>query len=265
MTTTEKSTWKRQLQAELARTNGPKLCLSKGGHSTFEEGTCAMELVDYMARARRGAVSLDQRPTDAPDCVSPTIRRLVIAWNDSLPNDAARLRLIGPLLPLMLDTRGTHKQEKKRLWLVMGWLFKELAPSLLELCELKEPAAKLRKMGVTQVEEAVAASSILSSALADAGALARARALYAGALADADALADACALALADADALAGALGDTLGDTRALALAADALADALAEGVGVGFADARKGEDLGRTKLVRAMCAIGRGQPETST
>ena len=87
--------------------------LSHGKHARRANGMCAMEAAAYIA---------GERHTDTPVCVSPVIAAYMIAWNDGLPSDAERDRVLKPLLPLVLHTRTTTADEETRAWLATDWL-----------------------------------------------------------------------------------------------------------------------------------------------
>lgn len=153
--------------------------LTKGGHDTYGEGTCALELVDYLDRKRRGVkVSKDDALTDSPKCVLVCIRTFVVNWNDSLgegeDGDVLRKKLIGPLLLPMLDTATTNEDETTRAWMATDWLARVHAPAFLELAGLKDVAKQLRKLRPL-VDDASAASQqeILSAAWSAAESAAR--------------------------------------------------------------------------------------------
>ena len=72
------------------------ITLKSGSHAKREEGVCAMEAVAWLA---------GEPHSDAPACTSPVIASFLRRWNDILPTDAERNRLLRPLLPLMVDTK----------------------------------------------------------------------------------------------------------------------------------------------------------------
>ena len=70
--------------------------LKSGGHSTRADGMCVMEAAAYLAGRKHG---------DAPPCVCPVIGAFLRNWNDNLPDDETRTRLLKPLVPLVLQLR----------------------------------------------------------------------------------------------------------------------------------------------------------------
>ena len=71
--------------------------LSKGAHKHEDEGACVMEAVAYVA---------GEPWTDRPACACPVISAFMRAWNDDLPTDADRDRLLRPLIPRLARVAG---------------------------------------------------------------------------------------------------------------------------------------------------------------
>lgn len=112
------------------------ITLSRGGHGSSDEGMCVMEAVSYVA---------GEPFSYRPKCASPVITTFLINWNDSLPSNEERDRLIKPLVPLVVGTRTTKKDEETRAWMATDWLVREQAPAWLRLAGLTEHAAALVK------------------------------------------------------------------------------------------------------------------------
>ena len=130
--------------------------LTHGNHKTREDGVCAMEAAAYIA----GEVH-----SDKPKCVSPVIRAFMMTWNDGLPSDAERDRLLKPLLPLVLHTWTTSADEDARVWMATDWLVRVYTPAWLDLAGLTSHAKALRELApYTCVEIAVAAQGVLVAA-----------------------------------------------------------------------------------------------------
>ena len=130
--------------------------LTHGNHKTREDGVCAMEAAAYIA----GEVH-----SDKPKCVSPVIRAFMMTWNDGLPSDAERDRLLKPLLPLVLHTWTTSADEDARVWMATDWLVRVYTPAWLDLAGLTSHATALRELSpYTCVEIAVAAQGVLDAA-----------------------------------------------------------------------------------------------------
>lgn len=81
------------------------LNLKSGGHEANERAMCVMEAVSYVA---------GEPWSDAPQCACPVITAFMVSWNDSLPSDADRDRLLKPLIPLIVGTRSTPEVEQRR-------------------------------------------------------------------------------------------------------------------------------------------------------
>ena len=108
--------------------------LRKGGHSSFDDGVCAMELVAWLA---------GEPHSDHPKCASPVLTRFAMSWNDAL-DDEGRQKL-KPLLPRIVGTANDGHDEW-RAWLATDWLVRVCAPAWLELAGVKESAAALRAL-----------------------------------------------------------------------------------------------------------------------
>ena len=208
------------------------LSLDHGGHESFEDGHCAMEVVAWLA---------GEGHTDAPTCASPILRHYTIALNDRW--DDTRRQTLKPYLPRMVGTGNDGKDQLReeiaarflvdRLladWLALAGL-DHLTESLRDktgselraaLRNINEKAWELRKQKRAELETtirehlkpkpaavaaAVAAAAAAADAVADAVADAAADAV-AVAVADAVAVAVAAAVAVAVADAAAAAAAD---------------------------------------------------------
>ena len=89
------------------------ITLKSGSHATREEGVCAMEAVAWLA---------GEPHSDAPECASPVIAAFLRSWNDNLPTDEDRQRLLRPLLPLVIGTRADNATELWRPYMALDWL-----------------------------------------------------------------------------------------------------------------------------------------------
>lgn len=112
--------------------------LGKGSHSSIEHGMCVMEAVSYVA---------GEPWSDRPACASPTIGAFLRTWNDALPDDEARTRLLGPLIPRLPGTAADDATELRRSYMALDWMVRVMAPAWLELAGLGEHAALLRDLG----------------------------------------------------------------------------------------------------------------------
>jgi hypothetical protein len=190
------------------------LVLSQGSHESFEEGVCVMEAAAYIA---------GEAHSDHPKCVSPCITAFMTNWNDALPSDEERDRLLKPLLPLLIGTRTTLEDESTRAYLAADWQVRVSTPGWLDLAGLHDHAAGLRNLpAIETLDDAVASRDRIAAAWAAAG--------------------DA-------AGAAAGAAAWAAAGAAARAAAGDAAGDALAPTV-AGLQDRA-------ADLVRRMCAVG--------
>ena len=108
--------------------------LKHGGHGSFEHGTCAMEAVAYVT---------GEPFSDHPKCVCPVIAAFLRSWNDAL-GDEPRNRLIRPLLPLVVGTRGSRDLETQRANRICDWLIQVYTPAFLRLVPSLEDDAIAR-------------------------------------------------------------------------------------------------------------------------
>src|SRR5437660_7593075 len=112
--------------------------LKDGAHRSRKDGVCAMEAAAWLA---------GREHTDSPQCVSPVIASFIRYWNDTLPSDEDRNRLLKPLLPIILETKTSSKAESKRAWLAIDWLARTCTPAFFDLIPSLSPHAEaLRKL-----------------------------------------------------------------------------------------------------------------------
>ena len=115
---------------DLSKIETTTLC---SGAGSSPDALCVMQAVDYVTS---GGTS------DHPDCASPIITSFLISWNDALPIDADRDRLLRPLIAAVSGTRTTDADELTRSWLAYDWLVRiqmvawmRLTPSLVSHAE----------------------------------------------------------------------------------------------------------------------------------
>lgn len=94
-----------------------RLSLKKGSHTPIgtlpPEDMCAMEAVSYVTGEEWG---------HRPICVSPIIGQLMVSWNDDLRIDEYRNRLLKPLIPVIVGTRGSSELEEAREQMGARWI-----------------------------------------------------------------------------------------------------------------------------------------------
>jgi hypothetical protein len=98
--------------------------LGASSHKSLEEGLCVMEAVSYVA---------GEPWSDQPKCACPVISAFLRTWNDSLPSDAERDRLLKPLIPHLIDSKSTQGVEERRSYLALDWLVRVFTPKFLDL------------------------------------------------------------------------------------------------------------------------------------
>jgi hypothetical protein len=253
-----------------------KITLLAGSHASRNAGMCAMEAVAYVAGEPHSA---------HPQCASKVITAMIIRFNDRLESDAARDRWIKPLIPQIVSTRTTEKDDRTRGYMAADWVTRVRLSSALRRCGMIEEADKLSALApITDAASARAGRSASVSAgklvrelrderwralqtkypfvaaAADAGA--------AGAAAVAGAAGAAAAAAVAAAAALSGGKNSVFSVALNAALAAkpgyqysaayEAAKEFYAE---KGFGDDREYIEEMResfVNLVERMCAVGR-------
>ena len=132
------------------------LSLKHGAHADFERGVCAMEAVAWLA---------GEPHSDSPKCACPVVAALVRSWNDSLPTDEDRNRLLRPLVPKIVGTRGkTDALLLRRMWAVVDWQIRVYAPAFLRAAKLDEAARALESLPEIDSAERLVASEKETSA-----------------------------------------------------------------------------------------------------
>ena len=114
------------------------LCLKSGSHTSLDQGSCVMEAVAYVA---------GEPWADHPRCACPVLTSFMIAWNDALPDDATRDRLLKPYVLRLIDTRSTPAAEERRSYMALDWLIRVHTPKWLDLVPaLRRHAKALRDL-----------------------------------------------------------------------------------------------------------------------
>jgi hypothetical protein len=111
------------------------LSLKVGAHppdSTF----CVMEAVAFVA---------GEKWSDSPECACPIISAFLRAWNDGLPTDADRDRLLKALVPRLVGTRNKALEEKRGV-MAADWLIRVHTPAWLRLAGLTAQADSLANL-----------------------------------------------------------------------------------------------------------------------
>ena len=100
-------------------------------------GMCAMEAAAYIA---------GEPWSDHPKCVCPVLGAFMRSWNDGLKSNAERDRLLLPLVPKLIGTRGSKALEVRRATMACDWLVRSHTPAWLHLANLGEQAAALEML-----------------------------------------------------------------------------------------------------------------------
>ena len=136
--------------------------LKRGNHSGISQGACVMEVASYVA---------GEPWSDHPACACPVITAFMIAWNDALPSDAERTRLLLPLIPKIVGTRGSKALEARRATMAADWYVRVQTPAWLRLAGLTAEADALASFPeITSFEKTPSIMAPLNAAQAAASA-----------------------------------------------------------------------------------------------
>ena len=83
----------------------------------------------------------------------------MVNWNDNLPSDEARTRLLLPLVPKLIGTRGSKALENRRATMAVDWLIRVHAPAWLRLAGLTADADALA--GLPEITDFAKTPSIM--------------------------------------------------------------------------------------------------------
>lgn len=100
------------------------ITLRYGSHDSVERGLCAMEAVAWLA---------GEEHTDQPACACVIVGAFVRPFNDSLPSDEHRTRLLLPLVPKLVGSRSSvHVDvDLDRSYLAADWAVRVVLPLML--------------------------------------------------------------------------------------------------------------------------------------
>ena len=147
------------IEERLAKIAG--LSLKSGSHSP-DSTFCVMEAVAFVA---------GEEWSDHPQCACPVIAAFLRSWNDSLPSDAERDRLLKPLVAKLVGTKSTEAIEKRRGIMATDWMVRTNAPAWLRLAGLTKQAEALESLPeITDYAKFSALKGLLEAARADAAA-----------------------------------------------------------------------------------------------
>ena len=196
--------------------------LRDGSHRENDEGlACVMEAVAYVA---------GEPWSDKPQCACPVISAFLRCWNDDVPDDATRTRLLGPFVERLVRSKSTPEVALQRSYLALDWLVRVYTPAWLEVAGLRDHAGLCRQLAELHSEAACEAATPTIKGAAAASAAA-------WAAASAAASASACAAAWAAASAAASDAAKAAGDAGDAGDAANGAAwDAVLEKLSPTFA-----------------------------
>jgi hypothetical protein len=219
--------------------------LKSGSHKPNDDAAfCVMEAVAYV---------VGEPWSDHPACTCPAITAFMVSWNDSLPNDADRDRLLVPLIPALVGTRGSKALETRRANMAADWYIRAQTPAWLRLAGLTEQADTLEAFPeITDFAAVPSLKPTLDAIRKDAAA-----AWAAAGAAARDAARDAAWDAARDAawDAARDAAWDAAG-AAARAAAGDAAWDAARDAAGAALAPTVTAVQDSAVDLVKRMCAL---------
>ena len=137
--------------------------LKSGSHEPNDDAQfCVMEAVAYVA---------GEPWSDHPACTCPVITEFMVSWNDSLPNDDDRARLLLPLIPALVGTRGSKALKARRANMAADWYIRVQTPAWLRLAGLTTQAEALEAFPeITDFAKAPALKLILDAIRKDADA-----------------------------------------------------------------------------------------------
>jgi hypothetical protein len=80
------------------------------------------------------------------ELISPTIASFLRSWREGMTEEDYN-RLLKPLIPRLVGTKGDIALELRRSWMAIDWLVRECAPAWLHFAGLTENASALRSAG----------------------------------------------------------------------------------------------------------------------
>ena len=218
-----------------------------GGHSSPDEGMCVMEAVAFVA---------GEPFSDHPACACPVIASFMRAWNDGLPTDEDRRRLLSPFVLRLVGSKATPEVELRRSWMAFDWLVRECAAEFLSLTDALKPHADtlraLPEIGPANFDTVVPVVRAAGAAAWDAAGAAAGAAAWAAA---GDAAVNAAV------NAAWAAAGDAAGDAAGAA-AVNAAWDAARDAAGAALKPSVERLQASAAGLVGRMLAAGAARGE---
>src|SRR5579862_1591632 len=127
----------REMQASIIPERLAEVVTLKEGSHDAGVAFCVMEAVAYVA---------GEPWSDSPACSCPVISTFMRSWNDALPTDEDRDRLLLPLIPKLIGTKSTPAVEQRRATMAADWLVRVHTPAWLRAAKLNDQAALLEAL-----------------------------------------------------------------------------------------------------------------------
>jgi len=113
------------------------ITLKEGSSDENDRAMCVMEAVAYVA---------GEPWSDHPSCACPVITAFMVSWNDGLPSNADRDRLLRPLVLKLVETRGSDALANRRATMAADWMVRVYTPAWLRLAGLTAQADALASL-----------------------------------------------------------------------------------------------------------------------
>lgn len=84
----------------------------KGSHPSIDDGGCVMEIVSYVA---------GEPWSDNPACSCPVLGAFMRAWDDGMPDDETRTRVLAPFIVRLVGSKSSRAVERRRADLALDW------------------------------------------------------------------------------------------------------------------------------------------------
>ena len=134
--------------------------LFHGSHGPGEQ-MCAVEMAAWL---------VGDEWTDHPECVCPVLGAFMRSWNDGL-KDTERTTLLLPLIPRLINTRGSHALADRRATMAADWLIRTHTVAWLRLAKLDKQADMLASLPeITDFEQCPSLMPVLTAVRDDAAA-----------------------------------------------------------------------------------------------
>ncbi len=98
------------------------------GQACLVEWACVAASCDPVLREKfKPAPFSDDHPS-----ICRVVRAFCTSWNDSLPDDETRTRILRPFIPRILGTERGKRIASKRAWMATDWLVRVFTPAWLK-------------------------------------------------------------------------------------------------------------------------------------